>query len=1201
MLNPFAMRRRLFRGRQPRNGRADRSLGRGIEQLESRAVLSAGGSDISASNIVLPPNTGPKTPEWVPQAGIVFATVGHPGNAPDVTGLGAVPYEYRIGSIEVSNLAYTRFLNAVAATDTYGLYDARMTWSPTGEAGIVRTGEPGGYVYSVPWTTDGFPVAYVNWHSAARFANWMHNGALPGGDTESGAYALNGATSGRVSRSAEARVWIPTENEWYKAAYFSPTYRGPTLIGSTAGYWRYPTQSNDVTPQTAVYSTPEQPAVPKGGLLAGVGVSALGTYNQGGNVWEYLDADPGSTRWLRGGGAGSGKEALASYTNPTTFQYEFGSFGTNPPDHRESDIGFRLAAAPVNPTPLTLSLSSTTITENNAIGAVVGRLTTGTLGPGETPQYAIFSDNGKAGHSFVEIVDGELRARQVFDYEHRSYHSFWVVAAVPGREPVVEKFSITVENAPDPITEVVVWDSGIQGTRIGVLRAFPVDAAAARSFTLLPEPGTDSELFAINGDELVVVSKDFRPNTSYRIRVRANDGLGTTLDADLTVMGRIDEPIRAMRALDLGDIVAGRDGFGGPVTGIPGIDGINPATGEFTLEPLSGPVTVAGYKTVAGPLIDGVFVVNNGDRRTTITSTGATFSPNAVLATSFDAITHARQPGRDAPLMLDRTGYRSGVAIMGSAGITFDLREIALRHGGLPTTFTAHFGNMDELGSATSYVILSDERGFGGVSTWARVSDKPVKLQVNLYPWDRFLTLVSVLDSPVNASRAVFAAATIELLDGPSAPLDIGLSKTTVAENAPANAFVAALSTVDVNAGDSFTYELVAAYGGDVNANFRIVGNRLRTAAVLDRETQGSQWVRVRATDSSGLSTERAFEITVTDVPEAPTGITLSKTTVAENRPANALVAALTAIDPDVGDTHTFELVSGPGSADNGRFVIVGQKLRAIAPLDFETQASHSVRLRATDATGRFIEQVVVVNVIDVDEPAAVSQVMVPADGAYGPGAVLSFTIVTTQAVSLVGPGRPEIPLMIGSRKSALVFQNTGPGNRLTFTYTVQPKDPTRSGMLVAPTIRLPVGTVFRTASGGVLPTALPTIDGSRLRIDTTGPGVADVAGPSPGDYVVGAVLAFVVRFTEAVTASGQPVLPVTIGKVSREARYVLGSGTSELVFHYTVQPGDLARSGIATGKALVLPAGAVIRDAAGNRATLSLRQQRLKTVRVGP
>lgn len=107
---------------------------------------------------------------------------GYAGYASDTSGFGRVAYAYRIGRYAVTLGQYAAFLNAVAATDPYALYDPRMT-SDLNSAGITRTGAPGGYRYAVMdnhGSSAKRPVTYVTWLDAARFASWMANGQPSG-------------------------------------------------------------------------------------------------------------------------------------------------------------------------------------------------------------------------------------------------------------------------------------------------------------------------------------------------------------------------------------------------------------------------------------------------------------------------------------------------------------------------------------------------------------------------------------------------------------------------------------------------------------------------------------------------------------------------------------------------------------------------------------------------------------------------------------------------------------------------------------------------------------------------------------------------------------------------------------------------------------------------------------------------------------
>ena len=176
--------------------------------------------------------------------GFNFVDIDDNNNSPDTTSYGNVGNSYKINKYLVTNCEYVEFLNSIAKTDTYGLYSLNMETDARG--GITRSGLPDNYSYSVKDNMSNKPVIYINWFDAARYCNWLHNGKPSGSQdaltTEDGAYLLNGANSGiNITRKVDAKYFIPTENEWYKAAYYTPS---KNLTG-IPGYYKYATQSDN--------------------------------------------------------------------------------------------------------------------------------------------------------------------------------------------------------------------------------------------------------------------------------------------------------------------------------------------------------------------------------------------------------------------------------------------------------------------------------------------------------------------------------------------------------------------------------------------------------------------------------------------------------------------------------------------------------------------------------------------------------------------------------------------------------------------------------------------------------------------------------------------------------------------------------------------------------------------------------------------
>jgi len=268
---------------------------------------------------------------------IDLVSVTDAGNPADFNGRGAVAQNFQMGKNDITAAQYCQFLNAVASkSDPYALYNDKMS-SNRNVASITRTTEKdGSFTYSTKMAADYLPIAHVSWFSAARFCNWMHNGQLIGNEdattTETGAYTLNGAMkdesgSASVTKSDYcklndgAKFFLPTEDQWYKAAYYKRT--------GSADYWDYPTRS-DVPPNNQQKLTPNEanyfigsnvddsksfpwywnyqysnggktPFITLVGLFGGA-PGPYGTFDMGGNLFQWV-CNPGyaGTRVIRGG------------------------------------------------------------------------------------------------------------------------------------------------------------------------------------------------------------------------------------------------------------------------------------------------------------------------------------------------------------------------------------------------------------------------------------------------------------------------------------------------------------------------------------------------------------------------------------------------------------------------------------------------------------------------------------------------------------------------------------------------------------------------------------------------------------------------------------------------------------------------------------------------------------------------------------
>lgn len=312
------------------------------------------------------------------QISIDTRPVSDAGNAAAGTGYGAVAYNYNIGTTEVTANQYTAFLNAVAQTDTYGLYNVNMGTYLRSQS-ITRSGLSGSYTYAVISGNGNLPVSFVGWGDAARFVNWMHNGQPTGAQnastTENGAYTLNGAmgvATLSITRNAGWTYGLPTENEWVKAAFYTPsgggsyeanynTYatqfgvqpnsrNGSATDPNSANYFYDDSIVNGYNGGLATVNGPEP--TPRVLLLTDAGafntaLSYYGTHDQSGNVTEITEAlnGAGTGRILRGG---------APFN--TTSAISITGRGTLPAADEYWDAGFRIVTVVPEPTTMSLML-----------------------------------------------------------------------------------------------------------------------------------------------------------------------------------------------------------------------------------------------------------------------------------------------------------------------------------------------------------------------------------------------------------------------------------------------------------------------------------------------------------------------------------------------------------------------------------------------------------------------------------------------------------------------------------------------------------------------------------------------------------------------------------------------------------------------------------------------------------------------------
>ncbi|MDB5389166.1 MAG: cya 3 [Planctomycetaceae bacterium] len=645
----------------------------------------------------------------------------------------------------------------------------------------------------------------------------------------------------------------------------------------------------------------------------------------------------------------------------------------------------------VNHAPTNVSLSSSTIAEMQPPGTVVGTLSSTDPDFGNTFTYAFASGVGSTDNTAFTIVGNSLRSNATFDFDIKNTYTIRISTTDQDGLSFESQFTITVakvNQAPNglSLSGTSIAENLPGGTAIGTLSSTDPDSGDTFMYSLASGTGnTDNGLFTIVGNELRTVgSLNFESKPILSIRIRTTDQGGLTFDKQFTIT--VTDVNEAPTSLGLSATSIAENQPIGTTVGI--LSSTDPDSGN----------------TFTYSLVAGAGSTNNA---------AFTISGNTLLSnTSFDFET--------------QNSYAIRVRTTDQAGSTFD-RQFTVTINNVnesPTDLALSANSIAEnLPSGNTVGLLSTtDPDSNSTSTYSLVSGsgstdnslftiQGAALQTSTSFDFETKNSYSILIRTTDQGGLTFDKQfTINVTDANEAPTNIALSGNSIVENQSVGSVVGAFSSTDPDAANTFTYTLVPGLGSLDNSSFAIVSGQLKTAVGFDFETKNSYQIRVRTTDQSGLTFDKAFTVSISNMNEAPTNLALSTSSIAEGRPAGTTVGPLSATDPDSGDTFSYALVSGIGSADNNLFAIVNGQLQTTGILDFETKTTATIRVRTTDSGGLTFEKQITINVNNVNE--------VPTD-----------ILLSTSSV----PENQPVGTVIGS------FTSADPDFSNTFSYFLAP------------------------------------------------------------------------------------------------------------------------------------------------------------------
>lgn len=683
--------------------------------------------------------------------------------------------------------------------------------------------------------------------------------------------------------------------------------------------------------------------------------------------------------------SGNGSFAMAGTVLVTGFPFDYETHNSYSVCIRTTDStgltfdkAFIISVTDANDTPTVLTITPSTTLEENQSGAVAADLSTSDPDAVDTFTYSLVSGTGDSDNAKFSIVADQILTASGLDYETQSTYHVRVRSTDSGGQYIDNTATISILDVNEPPTNISLTTSYVDenqasGTAVGTLSSTDPDAGSL-SFTYVLEaggagcPGTDNGSFDISGDSLVTDSTfDFETKNSYAICVKTTDDDSTSPQSFYKAFSiSINDQNDAPTDISLSSASIEENKSVGTLVGALSTTDAD-AGDTFTYALVSGTgstdnnlFAISGSNLVSNEIFDYETKTSYSIRVQTTDSGGETFAKPFTIS-----ITDSANEPPDS-LTLDVNSINENMVSGSKVG-----------------DFTSH----DPDGTTSfTYTLVSGGSACPGTNNGSFTisgSELDTAAAFNFEAKNSYAICVQTTDSGTPAASMV-KAFTIAINDVNETPTDLSLSPAAVAENEASGATVGTLSTTDPDAGDHFTYTLVAGTGDTDNASFSIDGSSLKTAAAFNYEDKSTYAIRVQTSDSGGLTTEKAFTISVTEVNEAPTDIALSPASIDEDAAIGSEVGTLSTTDVDAGDTFTYALVESGTHPDNAAFNITGDKVNTAVALNFEAKSSYQIDIQATDSGGLTTEKLLTITINNLNEAPTADHAIPDQNGTVG-------------------------------------------------------------------------------------------------------------------------------------------------------------------------------------------------------------------------
>ena len=557
--------------------------------------------------------------------------------------------------------------------------------------------------------------------------------------------------------------------------------------------------------------------------------------------------------------------------------------------------------------------STVSVDENNTVVLSVS----GNDVDEDTLVYSI--SGGSDGDLFqIDSSSGELSFLNKADFEQPSdsdtnnQYEVEVTVDDSNGNMVSQNLVITVTDKDSIITlSNLSLDENSTGTNIGSLSSY-IDDTSSTDTVSYSVSGTGSELFEVVEGELklkVDSSADFEILSSYALTITATSGTANTaFDFNITINDVNDSP----SAIDLSSIGVSEKIDGAVVGTISTADQDTGDTHTYAISDDRFEIIDGSLKLKAGNTVE---YVTEPSIAITITSTD---SAGVEISQDFSILVGSIQ------LSSNEFGENSDGAIVGTLSIT-------------DPDFTSN----------VTYTLTGDDSDF-----FELVNNQLKLKDGNSADFETKATYNLTITADDDEANSASLDYTINVTNVNEQPTSITLGSTSFNENSLSET-IGVISTADDDSSDSYTYELS---GADAES-FEIVSSslKLKDSISANYEVKNSYAITITSTDSGGLTASEDFSLTVNDINDAPSAIEVSNLQTDENS-IGALLDSIVITDEDAAsETYSYE-ISGD-DADSFEVVEGQLKVKSDVSLDYETKASYSITLTATDSTNLSISK----------------------------------------------------------------------------------------------------------------------------------------------------------------------------------------------------------------------------------------------------